>query len=332
MTSIVSANEWEEFYKSHPEAHLLQSPEWGRLKSNFGWTAVSLVKNDSGAQILFKALPLNLSMAYIPKGPVGGNWMGLFPEIDEICRQKNAIFVKIEPDLWEEGNNETGNLLPGYSRVEQNIQPRRTILIRLDGGEEQWLAGMKQKTRYNIKLAERKEIKIEFSKDVKEFYRLAQVTGKRDGFGVHTLDYYQKAFDLFIEKEECALLIARYNKNPLAGLMVFRHGKRSWYLYGASNNEERNRMPTYLLQYAAMKWAYERGCQEYDLWGVPDFDEETLEANFLNRSDGLWGVYRFKRGFGGKFYRSAGSFEKACKPVFYRVYQLMMKQRGIQAG
>ena len=93
--------------------------------------------------------------------------------------------------------------------------------------------------------------------------------------------------------------MAEYEGRPLAGLMVFARGSRSWYFYGASNDEERNRMPTYLLQWEAMRWAKARGCSEYDLWGIPDADEEALEAGFASRSDGLWGVYRFKRGFGG---------------------------------
>jgi Uncharacterized protein involved in methicillin resistance len=86
---------------------------------------------------------------------------------------------------------------------------------------------------------------------------------------------------------------------------VFARGRRAWYVYGASNDQERNRMPTYLLQWEAMRWARARGAEEYDLWGVPDADEETLEAHFTERSDGLWGVYRFKRGFGGQVKRAA---------------------------
>ncbi len=96
------------------------------------------------------------------------------------------------------------------------------------------------------------------------------------------------------------LLLAEYEGRPLAALMVFALGRRAYYLYGASTDEERNRMPTYLLQWRAMQWARARGCLEYDLWGVPDEDEQTLEAQFETRRDGLWGVYRFKRGSAGR--------------------------------
>jgi peptidoglycan pentaglycine glycine transferase (the first glycine) len=102
--------------------------------------------------------------------------------------------------------------------------------------------------------------------------------------------------------------------------VVFALGGCAYYLYGASTDEERNRMPTYLLQWRAMQWAKERGCTEYDLWGLPDEDEETLEAQFESRSDGLWGVYRFKRGFGGQVKRAAQALDRVYMPLLYRLY------------
>jgi lipid II:glycine glycyltransferase (peptidoglycan interpeptide bridge formation enzyme) len=102
--------------------------------------------------------------------------------------------------------------------------------------------------------------------------------------------------------------------------MVFAHGKRAYYLYGASTDEERNRMPTYLLQWEAIKWARSKGAEEYDLWGVPDEDEEILEENFEKRSDGLWGVYRFKRGFGGDVKRAAQALDRVYMPLLYKLY------------
>jgi peptidoglycan pentaglycine glycine transferase (the first glycine) len=96
---------------------------------------------------------------------------------------------------------------------------------------------------------------------------------------------------------------------------------RAYYFYGASANEERERMPTYLLQWEAIRWARAHGCIEYDLWGVPDADEETLEANFTHLSEGLWGVYRFKRGFGGELRRSPGAWDRVYQPVMYAFYK-----------
>jgi lipid II:glycine glycyltransferase (peptidoglycan interpeptide bridge formation enzyme) len=116
------------------------------------------------------------------------------------------------------------------------------------------------------------------------------------------------------------LLVAEFEGKPLAALMVFARGRRAWYMYGASTDEERNRMPTYLLQWEAMKWARSKGAEEYDLWGVPDEDEKTLEANFETRHDGLWGVYRFKRGFGGELKRAEQARDRVFNPLLYRLY------------
>ena len=124
------------------------------------------------------------------------------------------------------------------------------------------------------------------------------------------------------------MLIAAYQGQPLAGLMVFADGQRAWYLYGASARDHRDRMPTYLLQWEAMRWARSRGCVEYDLWGVPDEEEELLESQFTTREDGLWSVYRFKRGFGGRLLRAAGPWDRVYQPALYRLYQWWADRRS----
>jgi lipid II:glycine glycyltransferase (peptidoglycan interpeptide bridge formation enzyme) len=123
------------------------------------------------------------------------------------------------------------------------------------------------------------------------------------------------------------LLLAEYDGKPLAALFVARHGYRAFYLYGASSDEERNRMPTYLLQWEAMTWAKARGCEEYDLWGVPDEEEAVLEAGFETRHDGLWGVYRFKRGFGGELKRAVQAMDRVYNPLLYWAYLRFMGNR-----
>jgi len=317
---IVNAVEWDHFIDTHQNAHILQTSAWGALKSGFGWSAAQVISGSAGAQILFRKLPFGLSIAYIPKGPIGTGWKSLWPEIDEVCRKHQAIFLKVEPDSFEPEDQQLKSEFDGFVKVGQSIQPRRTIVVELSGSEEDWMSRMKQKTRYNIRLAQKKEVKIRQIDDLRIFQDLMEVTGDRDGFGVHSNAYYQKAYNLFSPTKQCVILLAEYESEPLAALMIFRQGKRAWYFYGASNNEHRNRMPTYLLQWEAMRWAGDMGCEEYDLWGIPDYPEEQLEQDFQIRSDGLWGVYRFKRGFGGKVLRSAGSWDRIYKPLLYRAY------------
>jgi peptidoglycan pentaglycine glycine transferase (the first glycine) len=311
----VSLSTWNEFISRHPDAHILQTGEWGELKSAFGWEPVRIVSGDVGIQLLFKKLPLGFSLSYSPKPVLG--FEKLLPEIDEVCHRKRAIFLKLEPDGWDSNFNFQHS---SFALSPHNIQPPRTIVIDLRGSEEDILARMKQKCRYNVRLAQKKEVSVRTWEDIEGFHRLMTATGGRDGFGVHTLAYYRRVYDLFHPTGSAELLVAEFEDRPLAALMVFAYGKRAWYLYGASNDEERNRMPAYLLQWEAIRWARQKGAEEYDLWGVPDEDEVSLEAQFETRHDGLWGVYRFKRGFGGEVKRSVQAQDKIYNKLFYKAY------------
>jgi peptidoglycan pentaglycine glycine transferase (the first glycine) len=258
------------------------------------------------------------------------DWNAVITAVEQLCRRKRAILLKVEPDAWE--NEDVGERLIGLGFRSDGVpvQPRRTIVVDLSGSETDWMGRMRQKTRYNIRLAERKEVQVHSSSQVQVFHELMQTTGQRDGFGVHSLEYYRQAYELFHPAGMVELFLAEYASRPLAGLMVFSHGKRAWYLYGASNDEERNRMPAYLLQWEAMRWATQRGCTQYDLWGVPDAGEEDLEAQFERRSDGLWGVYRFKRGFGGVLRRAAPTYEKALNLPLFWLYRIWARQRAVE--
>lgn len=329
--------EWDAFVAQHTQASLLQSTQWARLKGRFGWTSqrVWLKKEGqivAGAQILFRSYALGVvRIGYIPHGPLL-NWQDeeqaqvLFNQIDWAAYQHRAGFIKIEPLLWQEeiptavwqANCTRYGLTPAVD----TIQPPRTSLIDLRPSLDDILAAMKQKTRYNIRLASKKEIVVRegTAQDIPAFIRLMNVTGQRDGFGIHAPDYYRAAYELFAP-DNAALFLAEYQEKPLAGLMIFRSGPKAAYLYGASSSEERERMPTYALQWAAIQWAKERGCTEYDLWGIPDAPEEELEAGFEQRHDGLWGVYRFKRGFNGRILRTVGAVDRIYNPRLYRLYQ-----------
>lgn len=318
----VSLAEWNQYIQSQPNTHLLQTGEWGELKSAFGWKPIWIINEKSGVQILFRKLPLGFTVGYIPKLAVSFQQSAysqqLWREIDVVSKQNHAIFVKLEPDLWENQKPDTWNLELRTSP--QNIQPPRTIIIDIKESEEAILSRMKQKTRYNIRLAEKKGVTIRAWDDVESFHKMMLLTGRRDGFGVHSLEYYQRAYELLHPKQMGELLVAELEGKPLAALFVARNGNRAYYLYGASTDEERNRMPTYLLQWEAIKWAKACGCKEYDLWGVPDEEETTLEANFEKRHNGLWGVYRFKRGFGGQLKRAAQAMDRVYNPLLYWAY------------
>jgi lipid II:glycine glycyltransferase (peptidoglycan interpeptide bridge formation enzyme) len=320
--SKVNSENWQAFLQQQENVHILQTAGWGLLKSKFGWEAHAFIRDNSGAQVLLRKLPLGYHIGYIPFGPIGIPSEELLLEIREFCKSKKCVFLKIEPDIWQES-------FPGseyeaiFAKLQKSksIQPPNTILISLDGEAEEWLNRMKQKTRYNVRLAAKKGVVIEESNSIDTFHELMLETGERDAFGVHSKNYYQTAFDLFKTTDSCKLFIASYEGKPLAGIMVFISGDRAWYFYGASNNVERNRMPTYLIQWEAMQYCANRGCRTYDLWGIPDESEDFLEEKFMDRSDGLWSVYRFKRGFGGKIKRLIGAWDDVYHPLLYKLYQ-----------
>ena len=323
----ISLSDWNRFLDNYSDAHVLQTGEWGELKSAFGWDAVRIVCGDIGGQILFRKLALGLTVGYMPK-PVNGEQffeknIQFWNEVDDVCRKRRAIFLKVEPDTWEP----SGTSLSSFQSSRYNIQPPRTIIVDLKGREDDILVRMKQKTRYNIRLATKKGVTVRIWDDLEAFHQMMLITGQRDNFGVHSLEYYRRVYELFQPVGMAEILLAEFEDKPLAALMVFARGRRSWYMYGASNNEERNRMPTYLLQWEAMRWARERGAEEYDLWGIPDEEESALEEQFTVRSDGLWGVYRFKRGFGGEVRRAQQAMDKIYNPMLYKLYLWRMAGR-----
>lgn len=316
--------EWDAFVNAHPNGSILQLSQWATLKGRFGWSSQRVWMRQegklvAGAQLLFRSVGWRMvTIGYCPHGPLV-NWQDeeqtavLLNQIDQACYRQRASLVKLEPNLWQ-------TALPNWEKIAQEqgctleadtIQPPRTVLVDISDDDEAILKRMKSKTRYNIRLAGRKEVTVREGtlEDIAIFNRLIQTTGQRNKFGVHAPEYYQAAYEL-LAPDHLNLLIAEYEGQPLAAFIISAVGKRASYLYGASSNEERNRMPTYLLHWEAIRWAKSKGCTEYDLWGVPDEDEETLEAQFTERHDGLWGVYRAKRGWGGDVVRTVGAVER----------------------
>ena len=152
MTQLTKS-EWQDFCQRY-EHSLLQTAEWGELKSAFGWTPAYVTSQTAGAMVLFRHLPGGLRIGYIPRGPFGHEFGTLWPEIHALCRKNHAVFLRVEPDFWQ-GTPEADALeysMEGFIPAFATVQPPRTIVVSLDGSEDDWLACMNQKTRYNIRL------------------------------------------------------------------------------------------------------------------------------------------------------------------------------------
>lgn len=328
--------EWDDFVTRHPQGSILQTTNWARLKNRFGWSSQRVwMRREgrlvAGAQILFRSVAIGIvKMGYIPHGPLV-DWSDdeqlevLFNHIDQAAYRRGAGILKLEPRLWQHETPAEAwqelYLRHGCVPSPDSIQPPRTILIDLRPSEDTILAQMKQKTRYNIRLAEKKGVVVRegTAADLPAFNRLMLATGRRDGFGIHEPEYYRAAYELFAP-ERAGLLLAEFEGQPLAAVMVFAWGENAAYFYGASSDQERQRMPAYAAQWAGMRWAKARGCTTYDMWGIPDAEEAELEAGFTDRHDGLWPVYRFKRGFGGDVRRTVGAADRVYNRMLHRLY------------
>jgi peptidoglycan pentaglycine glycine transferase (the first glycine) len=209
------------------------------------------------------------------------------------------------------------------------IQPPRTVLIDLRPSTDDILMAMKQKTRYNIRLAERKgrDGAPGTAEDLPIFNRLMRLRPSETLLASTRPTITGPPTNCL--PPTAALLLAEYEGQPLAGVMVFACGSKGAYLYGASSNEERQRMPSYAVQWAAMQWAKEKGCTSYDMWGVPDAPKPSWKTTFYRRQDGLWSVYRFKRGFGGDIRRTVGPADRIYNKLVHRLYH---RKRGGGVG
>jgi peptidoglycan pentaglycine glycine transferase (the first glycine) len=324
--------QWNAFVAEHPGGHLLQSWEWGELKASAGWRPLRLALREKDgqrivatAQVLQRTaphVPLRVGhLAYIPKGPVI-DWSqealcsAFFAQLDTyLCRQ-GALALRIEPGqecATCEGAQALKHLTALPAHRVRAIQPLRTIVLDLAPDEEQLLAQMKEKWRYNVRLAARKGVRVRVAgtiEDVQAWYRLLQTTGERDGFGIHTLAYYERAWQLFAPRNELRLLLAEHEGQLLAGIFVGLFARQAIYLYGASSNEQRQLMPNYALQWEAIRWAKQRGARLYDFWGIPESEEEN---------EAMAGVYRFKRGWGGHVVQFPGCYERVYRPLALKI-------------
>ncbi len=337
---------WDAFVAAHPAGHVLQTTLWARLKSAFGWTSQCALLRTipspdapilGGASILYRRLPWGQTLAYMPKGPVV-DWAdpaqarAVITMAREFALKQRAALLKIEPELAD--SPEVAGMLAGYGfrSSPQRVQPLSTIHIDLAADEETLLARMKPKWRYNIRLAERRGVTVRdgIPADLPAIQKLLEVTGVRDGFGVHSADYYALAAELFMPGGQMTWLLAEHEGDLLAAIAVFALGRNAWYMWGASGESGRNLMPNHALQWTAMRWAKARGCAVYDLWGIPDAVGENPGAYAEPESwgeGGLWGVYRFKQGFGGQVVRYTGAWDLPLSPAGYALYRLALRVR-----
>ena len=340
-----SSTSWQESLLKLPQPHPLQSWQWGEFKSRWGWQALPFLmrigdspdqkKTLAAALVLKRRLPrTSFSVLYVPKGPLLDYKRGplrrvVLSELEQISRIEKAVFIKIDPNVVQSWGVEDQRRTPighkfseelisrGWRFSREQIQFRNTVELDLMRNEDELLAKMKQKTRYNIRLAGRKDITVRpgTPDDFKLIAEMYQTTAARDGFAVRPVEYYLDAWQTLYRANLAQPLLAEFEGQPLAAVIIVRYGKRAIYMYGASTNRERKRMPNYLLQWEAIRWAKAQGCDVYDFWGAPD--------NFVEE-DPLWGVWRFKEGFRGQVVQHIGAWDFVARPFWYWIYTVII--------
>jgi peptidoglycan pentaglycine glycine transferase (the first glycine) len=353
--------EWNNIIASLPGAHLLQTSEWAQVKSIYGWEAMPFIWRDLSAEdpstrgkiiaaamilkrtVPFSWFPWKMSILYSPKGPLM-DWgdelvrRRVLDDLQKFTRQQRGIFIKADPDVVlgcgvpgakgsveeEKGQVVVGDLSRrGWRSSRDQIQFRNTVMVDLVPPDEEILMRMKQKTRYNIRLAQKKGVVVRpgVIDDLPLLYRMYAETSIRDGFVIRNENYYRSVWTTFMSTERSGIapcaepLIAAVDGMPVAALFIFYFAGRSYYLHGMSREAHRDKMPNYLLQWEAIRHAREAGCKTYDLWGAPDDFSE---------SDSMWGVFRFKEGLGGQVVRTLGAWDYAPQPLWYKLYTEMM--------
>ena len=339
-------SEWDQTITPLPGAHVLQTWEWGQVKEAFGWKALPRTWSDSRQAITAAALVLQRStrvmgfpfeILYAPRGPLL-DWGNLLQRevvlagLEEQARQSNAIFIKIDPDLelgigvpgaLDSSHNLIGDHTVtalkqrGWNYSSEQIQFSNTVYLDLNGNEQDWLDRMKQKTRYNVRLAEKKGVTVRAGTraDIPLLYRMYAETSQRDGFVIRPEEYYRCVWQTFMQRDMASCLVAEVEGQPIAGAFLFYFAGKAWYLYGMSTQVHREWMPNYLLQWEAMKLAKQMGCAVYDLWGAP---------SVFNETDSMWGVYKFKEGLGGKVIRTIGAWDYPVKRNLYTLFVRIM--------
>jgi len=344
---VTQRQPWNEALLALPARHVLQSWEWGEIKLLHGWFPARLLWEQDGrpvaaALVLRRLVPHTpWSVMYVPKGPVLDYHQPellnrVLDDLESHARRLHAILVKIDPDVEVHPSDAAhaaadhpvtqALVTRGWRSSAQQIQFRNTALLDLTLAEDNLLAAMKGKTRYNIRLAQRKGIIVRSgtSQDIPRFYEMYAETGKRDCFLIRPFAYYRDAWQTFMDAGLAHMLLAEVGPSKaedgpsgkadtIAGLVLFRFGDQAWYMYGASTDRHRELMPNYALQWAAILWAKAAGCTTYDLWGAP---------NTLDDRDPLWGVWRFKEGLGARFVSHIGAYDYPVSSFLYWVYEV----------
>ncbi len=306
----------------------LQTWEWGELKRETGWIPHRLLVPGAdgapvgAASVLERRVPGLGPLHYVPRGPIV-DWhdpsavKATLKAIADLGRARRAVVCKLDPGIPKD-DPACAQHLAGHGFIARSagpnfegVQPRFHMQLSLAGRQaEALLAGMHPKTRYNIRLAERRGVRVRAggAGDLDTFYALLLETACRDRFLVRGPEYFRAMWRHCLEPGLGWLLLAEADGECLAGAIVFRVGAMAWYLYGASSSRHRDLMPAYAVQWDGIQRTLRDGCRIYDFRGV---------SGDLDPDNPLYGLFRFKSGFGAELVELTGEWDRPYRPAAY---------------
>lgn len=302
--------------------HPLQSWAWGEFREKTGATVLRLGRYEKGklvesAQVTLHKIPhLPWKIGYWPKGSWPTSQM--IEAVKHEAKKRKVVMVKLEPNVLAE---ERKGLIERYKRsfglvTGRPLFTRWSFWLDLSKSEDELLAGMKQKTRYNVRLAERKGVKIseDNSKEAfEEYWQLTQETMKRQGFYAHTKKYHQTMFETLVPDGMAHLFKATYEGKTLASWIIFVLNGVIYYPYGASTREDREVFASNLMMWEVIKYGKKNRCTLFDMWGSPGPNPKP--------SDPWGGFHRFKEGYGAKLMEFIGTYDLVINPLLYWPYR-----------
>ena len=319
--------EYSIFLKKQKDYSLLQTLKWGKVKQD--WKQYLIIVKDKNTitgstMVLVKKIPyINYSFLYAPRGPICSDketLKELVLGIKELAKIEKGFLFKADPLMFPKDEllfKDFFKLNTSFKNFD-GIQPKFISELDLKNytNQTEIINSFNAKTRYNIRLAERKNVLIEKSKNyIDDFYNLMIETGERDNFNIRSKEYFK---NLLTQLEEDAdLYIAKYNNKIIAGAIIIKHGKTFEYLYGASSNQDRNVMPNYLLQWKMIQDAFYQNFEKYSFGGI--------SGNITEKDNPLYGLYKFKRGFNTKTIEYLGEIEIIFNKFIYFLYYIKRK-------
>jgi lipid II:glycine glycyltransferase (peptidoglycan interpeptide bridge formation enzyme) len=345
IQEIADQEQWNNFLTSHPRGHVHQSYEWGELNRYQGRSIYRLGALEGGRMVASMLLTVSPVPLPLPVSKLLPHWLyclrgptvehadspalaALIKHAEEIAQQERAVILRLEPNVADDDPDMdawiTSYHASGFRSNPYALYPRRSWVLDIRPGIEDLLANFKMTWRQNVRVAERKGVIVREAQsdaDFDAYYSLMEITSKRDSFLLLSKDYHKEILRQFAGKNDAVLYLAEHEGEVIAAKMLIRFGDWCWDLYGASSNNKRNLKPTYLLQYRCFEWAKARGCSYFDFRAIP----EVLEPG-----EEMWGVYEFKKGFGGFPRLNIPTQDYVVRPLIYAAWRKYVEIRRAQ--